>query len=138
MKKLMLFLMVAIPIIVVMIVKLTATVAVGDVFISVESITLSEDSISAMVGDSLDLSFTIYPEVASNQDVFWNSSNESAAVVDLNGHVDFVGIGSGYISASTKDGNKTSQCSFYVGDTKVHQVKLTAAENFVHINDTLQ
>lgn len=138
MKKLMLFLMVAIPIIVVMIVKLTATVAVGDVFISVESITLNEDSISAMVGDSLDLSFTIYPEVASNQDVFWNSSNESAAVVDLNGHVDFVGIGSGYISASTKDGNKTSQCSFYVGDTKVHQVKLTAAENFVHINDTLQ
>ena len=111
MKKLMLFLMVAIPILVVMIVKLTATVAVGDMFISVESITLSETSISAMVGDSADLSFTIYPEVASNKEVIWSSSDENIATVDMNGHVEFVGIGSGSISATTLDKNKRSQCS---------------------------
>ncbi len=138
MKKLMLFLMVAIPILVVMIVKLTATVAVGDMFISVESITLSETSISAMVGDSADLSFTIYPEVASNKEVIWSSSDENIATVDMNGHVEFVGIGSGSISATTLDKNKRSQCSFYVTDTKVHQVKLTAPQKYVHIGDTLQ
>ncbi len=138
MKKLLMFLMVAIPILVVLIVKLTATVAVGDVFISVESISLDRTKISAMVGESADLNFNIYPKLATNKEVIWASSNEASAIVDKNGHVQFVGIGSGYISAVTKDGNKRSQCSFYVWDTKVHQVTLTAPQNYVHLGDTLQ
>ncbi len=138
MKKLMLFLVIAVPILVILIVKLTATVTVGEVFISVESITLDHDSIKALVGENLDLSYSIYPEIATNKDVIWNSDNESVAVVDSNGHVDFIGIGSGYISAITQDGNMRAQCYFYVYDTKVHNVELTSPQKFVHIGDTLQ
>ncbi len=138
MKKLMFFLMVAIPVLVILIVKLTASVAVGDLFISVQRIEVSTPSVECMVGESVDLSYTIFPQNATNKEVIWSSSNELAATVDMNGHVDFIGIGSGYISAITVDGNMRSQCSFYVWDTKVHEVKLIAPQKFVHLNDTLQ
>ncbi len=132
------FLMVVIPVLVILIVKLTASVTVGDVFISVESVALSETSVERMVGDSLDLSYTIYPETATNQEVQWISSNEDAATVDTKGHVDFVGIGSGNITVITKDGNMRSQCSFYVTDKVVHRVELSAPQNYVYLNETLQ
>lgn len=138
MKKLMMFLMVAIPILVILIVKLTASVAVGDVFISVEYITFAQETVEKQVGESMDMEYYIYPEIATNKEVFWSSNNEEAATVDMNGHVDFVGIGSGYIIATTKDGNKRALCSFYVWDTKVHQVSLSAPQNFLHIGGTLQ
>ncbi len=138
MKKLLLFLMVTIPILVVLVVKLTASVAVGDVFVSVQSVTLNPSSIVAMIGDSADLSYEIYPKYATNKEVEWHSDNEKSATVDANGHVEFVGIGSGYISAVTQDGNMRAQCYFHVYDTKVHQVQLTAPQNYVHIGKTLQ
>ncbi len=138
MKKLMFFLMVAIPVLVILIVKLTASVAVGDLFISVERIEVNKPSVERMVGDSVDLSYTIFPQNATNKDVLWTSSNELAATVDSNGHVEFIGIGSGYISAITVDGNMRSQCSFYVWDTKVHEVKLLYPRKYVYLNDTLQ
>ncbi len=133
MKKLMMFLMVAIPILVILIVKLTASVAVGDVFISVEYINLTPAATSAKVGESMDMEYYIFPEMATNKEVLWSSSNEQAATVDMDGHVEFVGIGTGYIIATTKDGNRQAQCSFYVWDTK-----LSAPQNYVHIGGTLQ
>lgn len=137
MKKLMMFLMVMIPVLVICIVKFTTTTVVGDVFISVESISLDNDKVSAKVGDELDLGVSIYPDVATNQEISWQSSNINAAVVDMSGHVKFVGIGSGYITATSQDGSKRSQCSFYVWDTKVHKVELTAPSRFVYLGKDL-
>ncbi len=133
MKKLLVFLMLAIPILAIVIVKLTSTVALGDVFISVENIVLSEDDIKAKVGDSIDLKYVIYPEYATNQEVIFASSDEQAAIVDEKGHVDFVGTGSGYISVTTKEGSKHSYCSFYVSDTKVHRVQLNYESTRLHV-----
>ncbi len=139
MKKFFFFLVFAIPIFAIFIVKLTATVTVGDIFISVDSITLNKTYIDARVGDSVDLSYIIYPEIATNKEVIWSSNAEQTAVVDANGHVEFVGIGSGYITAATKEGNHQSHCYFYVGDSVVHRLQISAPQkNRVHVNKTLQ
>lgn len=143
MKKLMLFLMVCIPILVVLIVKLTASVAVGQIFVAVESIKIEHDPIVAKVGDELNLGCTLYPANATYKDVIWKAvdlegrENENIAVVDSNGHVEFVGLGKGYIVASTQEGNKRDECYFSVYDTEVHDVELIAPSNRLHINDTM-
>ncbi len=127
------FLMVAIPILVVLIVKLTANMAVGDVFISVQSVVILHDPIFEKVGTSVDLECEIYPKIATNKVVTWSSDNESVATVDMNGHVEFLDIGSGYISVTTQDGNMRAQCYYHVYDTVAHRVELYAPQDFVHI-----
>ncbi len=138
MKKLMMFLMIAIPLVVVIIVNLTTTAVRGDVNIAVDKITLSQDYEIANVGDSEYLTYHIQPETATNKDVVWASDNEQVATVDNTGRVDFVGIGKVRITVTTLDNNRNAECSFYVTDTKVHQVVLTAKQNFVYVNKTLQ
>lgn len=138
MKKLLIFLMVAIPLLIVLIVNFTVNVVVGDVYIAVERIELDKTSIVANVDERSSLKATIYPQNATNKDIIWSSDNEEVAVVDENGNISFVGFGNGYISATTADGNKRATCYFYVTDTEVHQVILTAPSNEMNVGQTMQ
>ncbi len=138
MKKLLIFLMVAIPLVIILIVNLTVNAVIGSVSISVERIVLDQTDITATIDDLVTLKATIYPENATNKEIFWTSDNEEVAKVDLNGNVTFVGFGNGYITATTADGYKTARCYFYVTDTKVHQVILSAPNSELHIGKTMQ
>lgn len=143
MKKLLIFLMIAIPLVVILVVNLTVNVVTGMVSISVENISLDKDEIRANIDDSISLEAIIVPKNATNKDVIWQSTNEEVARVDLNGNISFVGFGTGYITATTVDGNKRATCYFYVTDTEVHEVKITSNESqngnyFVGLNETLQ
>lgn len=143
MKKLLIFLMMAIPLIIIIVVNLTVNVVSGFVAISVDSISLNQTSIEAKIEETASLQALILPKNASNKNVIWQSTNEEVATVDLNGNVTFVGFGKGYITATTVDGNKTASCYFYVTDTKVHDIRLTSEDvqngnYFVGIEKTLQ
>ena len=61
------------------------------------------------VGDSEQLTFTLRPDDATDQTVYWESSDESVATVDDDGLVTAVGEGQATVTA-TVDG-KTSNCT---------------------------
>ena len=143
MKKLLIFLMIAIPLVIIIVVNLTVNVVSGFVSIPVDSISLNLSQIEGKVDDSIKIEATILPKNASNQEIIWSSTNEDVAMVDSNGNVSFVGFGTGYITATTTDGNKKASCYFYITDTKAHEIYLTSdyKENenfFVGIGNNLQ
>lgn len=138
MKKLLIFLMVAIPLVIILIVNLTVDMVIGSVSISVERISLDKTYIEANIDETISLNATIYPENASNKEIIWESNNSDVAQVDVNGNVTFVGFGTGYITATSADGGKTASCYFYITDTNVHQVILTAPQSELHIGTTMQ
>ena len=138
MKKLLIFLMIAIPLVIVIIVNLTVNAVVGTVSIAVDEVRLNKDEIIANIDDIVTLKATIYPASATNKDVIWESDNEDVAQVDLNGNVTFVGFGNGYITVTTVDGKKKASCYFYITDTKAHQVVLTSPQKEIPLGDNIQ
>ncbi|HQA04891.1 MAG TPA: Ig-like domain-containing protein [Clostridiales bacterium] len=61
--------------------------------IPVRSVGLNKLFLLLQVGESEQLIATVYPDVATNKDVIWSSSDESIAVVDQNGLVTAAGSG---------------------------------------------
>ncbi|GHV65841.1 hypothetical protein FACS1894199_07660 [Bacteroidia bacterium] len=82
------------------------------VSIAVTGITLDEATASFIVGldGPLQLTPTVLPTDATNQDIEWSSSDESIATVDANGVVTAIGSGTTTITATTVDGGKTAVC----------------------------
>ena len=138
MKKLLIFLMISIPLVIILILNITIEVVVGDLYIAVDKIELNKTSIVANVDEKFTLTTKIYPENATNKGVMWESDNENVVEVDENGNVSFVGFGKGYVTATTNDGNKRASCYFYVTDTKVHQVILHTSQKTIATGKTLQ
>ena len=66
------------------------------------------------MGETIELTATVYPANASNQSVTWASSDEAVATVDANGNVTGVAEGSATITATTVDGGKTDTCAITV------------------------
>lgn len=82
--------------------------------INVTDIGLSESSLSIYVGEFRQLSATISPSSASNQNVHWSSSDESIATVDSDGSVTAIAGGNATITVTTVDGSFTDACSVTV------------------------
>ena len=138
MKKLLIFLMVAIPLVIIVILNLTVKSVVGYVSVPVESIALDQSSVTGIVGDIYTLNAQIYPTNASNQKIKWESDNEEVATVDENGNVSFVDYGKCYISAVTEDGNKKASCYFYIYDTVCHDITLFSESEYIEIGKSMQ
>ena len=68
----------------------------------VESLSLSETSLTMTVGDSKTLTATVEPDTATNKDVTWSSSADSVATV-VDGTVTAVAAGSATITATSVD-----------------------------------
>ena len=89
----------------------TATCKVT-VTVPVESISLSETTLTLTEGDTKTLVATVKPDDASVKTVEWTSSNTSAATVDGNGKVTAIAVGTTNIAASC--GGKTATCKVTV------------------------
>jgi len=87
----------------------------GDL-IPVSSVSLSQTSVSLIVGGSVDLTATVSPSNASNKTVTWSSSNTSVATVS-NGTVTAKATGTATITVTTADGGKTATCSVTVNQS---------------------
>jgi len=80
--------------------------------IQVENITLDENA-TMKVGETLQLTATIIPSNATNQNIIWASTNTTIATVE-NGNVYAISDGNVTITATTEDGNKVASCDILV------------------------
>lgn len=81
------------------------------------SIDIIEDSVSIMTGESYDLNYEIIPEDANYAFIEWESSDETVAVVGVDGSIVGLNVGETTITATTvdEDGNVlTDSCKVTV------------------------
>jgi len=83
-------------------------------YFTTESISLNQNSISLNLNESYALTSEVGPSSATIKTVEYSSDNLGVAIVDENGLVTGVGIGSTTITAKTKDG-LTAICEVSVG-----------------------
>lgn len=86
----------------------------SSITIPVAGVSISPTSISISEGASTQLTATISPSNASNQEVSWISDDATVASVSSSGGVTAVAEGSTYITVSTSDGSKTATCQVEV------------------------
>ena len=84
--------------------------------IRVTGIRLDTSSMDLNINEQKQLTAKVIPENATNQNVYWTSSNESIATVDSNGNVTGIGVGTATITAITVDGNQRATCQVRVID----------------------
>ncbi|MBO5747541.1 MAG: Ig-like domain-containing protein, partial [Muribaculaceae bacterium] len=93
------------------------------------SLILNSDEINLKVTETATLIATIYPELTTDKSVDWKSSNESVAVVDRNGVVTAIGVGTATITATTTDGTDLSaSCVVNVIPTLANSIVLDITE----------
>ena len=81
---------------------------------TVSGVTLNESSIKVAPGGTKTLIPTVSPEYATNKAVTWKSDDEEVAIVDDNGVVTGVALGTAIITVTTVDGGKTATCDVEV------------------------
>ena len=124
MKKLLSFLSIVIPIIVVLIVVLTSSIVGLTVDIPVESIEIRSEGGVVGLNSSVKLEYEILPRQAHNQKVLFSSSDESVAIVDQEGNVSFIGFGKVQIVVTAVDGYKSKSCEFNVKEDRAYGINL--------------
>jgi len=78
--------------------------------VDVTGISLDEEKLDILIGESVELTATLSPEDASNQTVTWKSSNTDVATVDENGIVKALTKGTAIITVTTNDGGYIARC----------------------------
>jgi Bacterial Ig-like domain (group 2) len=86
----------------------------GVVAVPVTGVTVSPTSANMSAGSTRQLTATVAPSSATNQNVAWTSSDTSAATVNGAGLVTAVAAGAATITVTTEDGNKTATCAITV------------------------
>lgn len=93
-------------------------------FVSVTGLTINKTRISLVKGTSVNLSATIKPGNATNKKITWSSNNPAVAAVDVTGKVLAISAGSTTITATTEDGNKSSDIKVVVTNEKIEVAKI--------------
>lgn len=94
----------------------TCNVTVADNTVAVESISVSPDNVTLVIGEKKALSVSILPENASNKSVSFESGNTEIASVSETGEITAVAKGETNITVTSTDGNKTASCKVTVID----------------------
>jgi uncharacterized protein YjdB len=82
--------------------------------VAVTGVSVSPTSASIAVGATQQLTVTITPSNATNQNRTWSSSNSAVATVNSSGMVSGVAAGTATITATTQDGNFTANSNITV------------------------
>ena len=93
--------------------------------VAVTGITLNKSDFTLEKGVSEKIEAVIAPFNATNQEVTWNSSDLSVAVVSKDGIVTAVSVGTAVISAKTADGGKEASCKVTVTERDAQAVAVT-------------
>ena len=80
----------------------------------VTGVSLSETSLSLLVGETYGLTATVVPSDVTDRSVTWTSSNSSVAAVNSTGQVTAKSQGTATITVKTVDGSKTATCTVTV------------------------
>jgi uncharacterized protein YjdB len=98
----------------VQIITITVTDDTSDNARAVTGVSVSTTTVSLSPADIKQLTATISPIDATNQNVTWSTDNAAVARVDANGLVTAVADGTANISVTTEDGGFTASCAVYV------------------------
>ena len=96
-----------------------------DKTISVESVTINENSPSVEVDKTITLTATVAPEDATNKNVKWTGSGKGFATVTEAGVVTGIKAGKETITVTTEDGNKTASIEVEVKEPTPTTVAVT-------------
>ena len=107
----------------------------GDIIHKVTGVSLSTDILTLEEGGTANLTATITPANATNQNVTWSSNAPSVATVNSSGNVTAVAPGTATITVTTEDGTKTASCTVTV-TVPVTGVTLSQSQARLYYNGT--
>ena len=81
----------------------------GQSYVPTQSVDLDRDKLEMVVGDVVELRATVIPKNATNQNVEWESSDQTVVSV-RNGEVKAIGPGRAIVTVYTEEGGYTSEC----------------------------
>ena len=120
--------------------KAVCTITVKEkVIIKVDKITLSENSIELITGNSKTITATVTPDNATDKTVNWSTSNADVATVS-NGKITATGAGTATITATSSDGSQSATCTVKVTDPIVEAtgVSLNKTQITLKVGETFQ
>ena len=94
--------------------SLSETFCEGPATIAVESVELSPQQADMLIGETLNLNYTILPANATNKSIGWSSSDASVATINSSGKVTALSEGTAIITITTADGGHTSTSTITV------------------------
>jgi len=86
------------------------TARFGDLSVPVSGVTLDKSTETVAVGGTAQLTATVAPANAGNQDLSWSSDNGAVATVNSGGLVKAKAVGEATITVTTEDGGHTAFC----------------------------
>ena len=95
--------------------------------VPVTGVSVSPTTATIETGSTQQLTATVAPSTATNQNVTWSSSNTSVATVSSTGLVTGVSTGSATITATTADGGYTATCTVTVTVAVTYDYKLATS-----------
>ncbi len=98
----------------------TCSVEVTAATIAVTGVSVNPSSISLVEGNTQQLTATIAPNNATNQNVTWSSNDNNIATVSPTGLVTAVAAGNTTITVTTEDGGYTADCAITVSSFPVN------------------
>ncbi|MDP5062632.1 MAG: Ig-like domain-containing protein [Maribacter sp.] len=119
----------------------TLTISItGPSFISVTSVTLQLSQLEMRIGETIQLNAVINPADATNQNVFWSSSDQSIATVNDNGSVTSLTNGTVTITAKSQDGGFEATVTIIVTSTfiSITDIEIEQFELAMTVGETAQ
>ena len=105
----------------------------------VTSISLNKSSTTIYVGDTEQLTATLFPSDASDTTITWTSSNTNIATVNKDGVITAKSAGSAIITAKTNDGsNLSAACTVTVKNVLATSISLSNTSLTLDIDETAQ
>lgn len=105
-------------------------------YVAVSSVSISPETLSLTVGETVKLTAVIAPSGASVKTVTWKSLDPAIATVDNEGSVTAVSEGQTTILVTTTDGNKTATCTISITVVHVAEVSLNKTSLSLEEGDT--
>ena len=102
--------------------------------VRVQSVTLSNNSLSLNTGDKITLTANIHPSNATNRNVTWSSNNQNVITVSSNGEITAVNSGNATITVTTEDGGYTATCSVTVISSVINVTGVTLNQTNISAN----
>ena len=103
--------------------------------VSVAYIDIAENDFEILIGETKELSATVYPSNATNKKITWESSNEEVVKIDSKGEITALGIGDVIITAKASNGEEDN-VKVTVKPIEISEIKLTETEINLKVDET--
>jgi len=104
--------------------------------VPVTGISMSTAIATIPISTTKQLTATIAPSNATNQNIVWSSSNTAVATVDANGLVTTKALGTVVITATSQDGSKTATTTVTVSNIPVTGISMNTTTATINIGST--